>query len=246
MVSVTAHVYSGRNGSCGNQSRLVRAEPLSNLLELADFPLTEFLPTNSIADVFDSLTYTEAAAYHDGDNVIIDLVMVLEGELALKLPGTDVIAFVFGSGGAGSTSIHTEAVLGPDFRMSLREASFVVRVSPDVLKDVASGGAAEIAITADVHFTTSGVRFENFSGATLPPAFLCGTKIVVEASEVLPVFGPLGAPDFLEEQEDFAGLAFRKLAVTIPSEYFETDPGADLRIEMTNAAIGSSRLHRAR
>lgn len=214
--------------------------PLSNLLELADFPLTEFLPTESIADVFDALSYTEAAVYHDDRNIIIDLVLVFEGELALKLPGSDVIAFVFGSAGPGLTSIHTEAVLGPDFRMSLREASLSLRVSPDVLKDVALGGPAEIAITADVHFTTEGVRFENFSGAMLPPAFVGGTQVVVEANEVLPAFGPLAAPDFLEEQEDFSGLAFRKLAVTIPAEYLQTDPGADLRIEMTNAAIGST------
>ncbi|MBA3360004.1 MAG: hypothetical protein H0T94_00795 [Acidimicrobiia bacterium] len=214
--------------------------PLSNLLELADFPLTEFLPTESIASVFNALSYTDAAVYHDGDNIVIDLLLVFEGELALKLPGSDVIAFVFGAAGPGLTSIRSEAVLGPDFRMTMREASLALRVSPDVLKDVASDGPAEIAITADVHFTTEGLRFENFSGAILPPAYVCGTQIVVEANEVLPVFGALASPDFLEEQEDFTGLAFRKLAVTIPAEYLETDPGAELLIEMTNAVIGTT------
>lgn len=42
--------------------------PLSNLLELADFPLTEFLPTSSLTAVFDALSYTESAVYQDEDN----------------------------------------------------------------------------------------------------------------------------------------------------------------------------------
>jgi hypothetical protein len=79
----------------------------------------------------------------------------------------------------------------------------------------------------------------NFVGGTLPPAYLCGTEIVVEAADVRPVFGDLDRPEFLNDP-DFQGITFAKLGVSIPSEYLELDPGSSLTIEMTNAAIGNT------
>jgi hypothetical protein len=214
--------------------------PLSELLELADFPLAEFLPEDALASVFEQLSYTDAAVYDDGDNLVLDLQLVFEQELALRVPGSDAVALVFGSAGPGFTSLRTEIVLGPDFSLGLREAPLSLRVSPSILRDVASDGPAEITVTGDIRFTSSGIAVGNVSGASLPPAYLCGTRIVVEAENVVPVFGSIEVPEFLVEQEDFQGLALERLRVSLPAEYLETDPGADLVIELARAAIGTT------
>jgi hypothetical protein len=79
--------------------------PLSELLELADFPLAEFLPEEALASAFDRLSYTDAAVYDDGNNIVLDLQLVFEQELALRVPGSDAVALVFGSAGPGFTSL---------------------------------------------------------------------------------------------------------------------------------------------
>src|SRR5262245_37023035 len=211
--------------------------PLGDLIAVADFPLAEYLPVEAINQVFEALYYTDATLYRDGDNLIFDVRLVWEGELALAPPGTDAFALVLGSAGEGLTTAHTQIVLGPDYSLALREVSVGLRVSPHVLRDVATGGAAEISVSGDLRLGSSGLTLENFTGGTLPPAYLCGTEIVVQAADVRPVFGSFDPPEFLEEQPDFQGITFAKLGVTIPSQYLELDSGSSLIVEMTNVAI---------
>jgi hypothetical protein len=213
--------------------------PLSDLLDVADFPLAEYLPVEQINQVFESLGYTDATIYHDGNNMVFDVRLIWESELVFTLPGTDAIALVLGSAGEGLTTAHTQIIIGPDFSLSLRGVTVGLRVSPRVLRNVATGGAAEISVSGDLRFGEGGLTLENFVGGTLAPSYLGGTKIVVEAADVRPVFGDLDPPKFLEDP-DFQGITFAKLGVTIPSEYLELDPGSSLIIEMTNAAIGTS------
>jgi hypothetical protein len=214
--------------------------PIGDLIEVADFPLAEFLPVEAINEVFEGLYYTDATLYRDGENLVFDVRLVWEGELSLSPPGTDAFAVVVGSAGAGLTTAHAEIVLGPDFSLALREVTVGVRVSPQVLRDVATGGAAEISVSGHLRVGAGGIALENFVGGTLAPAYLCGTEIVVDAADVRPVFGGFDPPEFLEDQTDFQGVAFAKLRVTIPSEYLELDPGSSLTVEMTNTGIGTT------
>src|SRR5688500_16809141 len=93
--------------------------PLYDLLQLSEFPLAAFLPDELLTTTFDGLTYTDASIYDDGENLVIDIQLVFEGELALRLPGSDAFAIVLGSAGPGFTSLRTEIVLGPDFSLAL-------------------------------------------------------------------------------------------------------------------------------
>ena len=214
--------------------------PLGDLITSADFPLAEFIPVGAINAVFDRFSYTDANVYLDGSNLIIDVQLVWEGELSLAPPGTDAVALVVGSAGVGMTTAHAHLVLGPDFSLSLRELSVGLRVSDSVLKDVASGGPAEISVTGDVTFANGRITITGAPGANLPPAYVCGTEIVVEATDVRVVFGPVDPPEFIGDQEDFQGLTFEKLAVSIPSKYLELDPGSSLTLQITDAAIGTT------
>jgi hypothetical protein len=207
---------------------------------VADFPLAEYLPVEAINQVFEGLYYTNAMLYRDGENLIFDVRLVWEGELTLSPPGTGAFALVLGSAGEELTTAHAQIVLGPDFSLALREVSIGLRVSPHVLRDVATGAAAEIFVSGDLRFGASGLTLENFVGGTLRPAYLCGTEIVVEAADVRPVFGDFDPPEFLEGQPEFQGITFAKLGVTIPSQYLELDPGSSRTIEMTNSAIGTT------
>ncbi|MFI7642292.1 hypothetical protein [Nonomuraea sp. NPDC049400] len=214
--------------------------PLGDLIAVADFPLAEFLPVEAISEVFEGLYYTDATLYRDGENLVFDVWLVWAGELVLSPPGTDAFVVVLGSAGAGLTTANAEIVLGPDFSLALREVTVGVRVSRHVLRDVATGGAAEISVSGDLRVGAGGLTLENFVGGTLAPAYLCGTEIVVEAADVRPVFGGSDPPEFLEDQTDFQGVAFAKLGVMIPSEYLELDPGSSLTVEMTDAGIGTT------
>lgn len=82
--------------------------PLSDLLQLSEFPLADFLPDELLSTTFDALTYTDASIYDDGDNLVLDIQLVFKGELALRVPGSDAVALVFGSAGPGFTSLRTE------------------------------------------------------------------------------------------------------------------------------------------
>lgn len=214
--------------------------PLGDLISTADFPLAEFIPVGAINEVFDRFSYTDATVYQDGPNLVVDAQFVWEGELSLSPPGTDAVALVIGSAGVGLTTAHAQLVLGPDFSLTLKDLSIGLRVSPNILKDVDSGDPAEISVTGDVTFADARITLNGFTDASLPPAYLCGTEVVVEATKVRVVFGPVDPPEFLEDQEDFQGLTFEKLSVSIPSKYLELDPGSSLTIEITNAAIGTT------
>jgi hypothetical protein len=214
--------------------------PIGDLIDLADFPLAGYLPVEAVSQVFEKLYFTDATLYRDGDNLVFDLRLIWEGELALSPPGTDAFALVLGSAGEGLTTAHAQIVLGSDYSLALREVSVGLRVSEHVLRDVATAGAAEISVSGNLRLDASGLTLDRFTGGKLAPAYLCGTEIVVQAADVRPVFGGFDPPEFLEGQPDFQGVSFAQLGVTIPSRYLELDPGSSLTVEMTNAAIGTT------
>ncbi len=211
---------------------------LAELIEQADFPLADYLPTSTIAAVFSSLYYTDAAILDSGDNVVIDLVLVFDGELVLAPPGCDAFSLVFAPGGQGLASVHCEILLGPDYSIAMREAAIALRVSEKVLRDAATSGPAEIFISGDITFSPDGIVVDRYKGGALAPAYLCGTQIQVEAEGVLPVFGEAGRPIYVTP--DFSGLAIDSLTVRIPAETLKLDGGGTLEFEMLESAIGTT------
>lgn len=137
--------------------------PIGDLLDIADFPLAEYLPVEQINEVFESLGYTDATIYREGNNLIFDVRLVWEGELALTLPGSDAIALVLGSAGEGLTTAHIQIILGQDFSLSLRGVTAELRVSPRILRNVATGAAAEIFVSRDLIFDEGGLTIANSS-----------------------------------------------------------------------------------
>jgi hypothetical protein len=213
--------------------------PLADLLSASDFPLADFIPSDALATVFDRLYYCDATVYERGVNTVFDVHLVFEQELVLAPPGCESFALVFASAGADWTALHLQLMIGPDFSAAIREATVGIRIADSVLRDVATGMAAVIEFQGDLIFGAGGITFENATGASLPPAYLCGTKLVVQAADVRPVFGIYDPPPFVTD-ESFQGLTFERLAVTIPAEYLQTDPGQNLQIVIDQCAIGTT------
>ena len=109
--------------------------PLSDLIDAQEFPLGDFLTSSG---AFDSIYYTDAETYGDGDSYVLSARLAFEAELALRVPGTDAVELVIASGGQGWSSFEIEMVLGPHPSLALVDVPLALRFSPDVLKDVAT------------------------------------------------------------------------------------------------------------
>jgi hypothetical protein len=211
---------------------------LSELIEQADFPLSDYLPASSVSALFEGLYYTEASMWASDANLVLEVQLVWAGELVLSPPGCDAFSLVLAAGGTGLSTMLVEIVLGPDFAMTWNEATAVLRVSEDVLRDVATGGPAEIALSGNLTISPSGITLGNFSGGSLAPAYLCGTLIEVEAAGVVPVFGEVQRP--LYATPDFSGLAIDSLTVRVPSAYLTLDGGGTLEFVLEKGTIGNT------
>src|SRR5215212_10254664 len=88
--------------------------PLSDLFQVADFPLADLLPTDTLAQVFDGLYYTEARGSLREEGAAFDVHLAFEGELALTPPGTDAVALVIGSAGDDWTVIEAQIEIGTE------------------------------------------------------------------------------------------------------------------------------------
>jgi hypothetical protein len=207
--------------------------PLGDVLAATDFPLVSMLP----AGAFEGIYYLSAEAAFDENALVVMFELAFEGELALTPPGSDAIALVLNSAGVGWTGLRATVTIGAAPSILLEEVTLGLRLRGDILRDVGTGGPASVVVTADLRVSADGFTLERFEGATLKPAYVADTRIVVEATDVRPVFGPINPPGWLSERPDFHGLAIDRLAVTLPDEYLHSDPGAELRIELREAAI---------
>lgn len=223
-----------------NASASFELHPLTELLDTADFPLSEYIPADALTEVFGSLYYGDLDVYVDGENLVLDMVLVREGDISFGIPGVDAFSFIVAAGTEGWTFVPLRLILGPDFACEMPGLKFALRVSESILKDVATGGAAELTMETYLRFDPDGVTIGDCSGVSLAPAYLCGTEITVEATEVMPVFGVVPVPDFLVGQSDFRGLAMKSLKVTLPAKYLEADDGEALMFELAEAGIGTT------
>ncbi|GIF01459.1 hypothetical protein [Paractinoplanes rishiriensis] len=187
--------------------------PLSDLISAEQFPL---------AEVLDGLYYTQAEAFPAGDDLVLLLTLTFERELAFGIPGVDDLAVVFGSAGAGWTSLTVELVLGPSPSISLRDVDIALRVPASVLRDVATGGPAEIHCAASVTVDAEGnVTVETDAALSLAEAEIAGSGVTISATNVtwnfergrgLPTAEAAGLPG------EFLGIAFEQATVTLPAE----------------------------
>lgn len=211
--------------------------PLRDLIADGDFPLADFVDA-AAGSLLDRLHYTDAQSYDEDGQFVIDLTLAFEGELALKPPGTDVIALVLASGGVGWTGVKARFVIGPELSVSLIELTFGLRFDGSVLRNVETSAPAELSVSADVILGPNGITLSNTTGASLAPAYLLSTKAIVEAEDVSFAFGNDKRPEYVDD--DFTGLTFDKLKVTLPSDMFELDAGSELDIAIEKAALGTT------
>ena len=214
--------------------------PLSELISETDFPLADFLPIDQISQVFKGIYFTEADIAFDGENAVVSAHLAFNESIEFGPAGCDSFSLVLASAGGGWTTLRATFVIGPDLAMHLEGVSFGVRVSKSVLKDVDGGEGALICVSGDLTLSPEGLELSNPKGGSLARAFLAGTEIIVEAENVLPVFGAGQPPAFLAATPDFEGVAFEELSVSIPLGTAETDGGSYLKVQMQDTAIGTT------
>lgn len=214
--------------------------PLSDLISEAEFPLSEYLPLDDVAALFQSLYVAEHYFSLDGDNLVLECHLVFESELSLAIPGAESFALVLGSAGPGWTAIGMELTIGPDFGLVLRDLTLGLRFDPDVLSNPDTGAPAEISFACTISFSADGVQISDYADISLGKSALCGTGIIVEASQIQLVFDGDELPAFLAGQEEFRGIVFEELSVEIPSEYLTLDQGSTLDLKILQGAIGST------
>lgn len=161
--------------------------PLSDLIDIDEFPLGDFLPTNALEQIFESLFYADVEVYFDEDNLIVDIILAMEQELVLKPPGSEAFALILGAGGEDWTAIRTEIIIGPDSSVSFLDASVTLRISEEILRNVETDGPTEITISGDILFSSDGVVFDNLlkEPISLPPTLIVPLNTVIESLEFL-------------------------------------------------------------
>lgn len=211
--------------------------PLRDLVAEANFPFADFL-ADAAGSVLDRLYYTEAETVVEDGDLVIDVQLAFEGELALTLPGTSAFALVLASGGIGWSTVRARLTIGPDLSASLIDLSLGLRVDPRILRTVETGAPAELSISGDLTLTNGAIALSGIEGVSLEPAYLLDTKAIVSAADVRIVLGPVGRPEYVDD--DFSGITFDRLALKLPSDMMEFDPGAELDIVVVKAALGST------
>ena len=214
--------------------------PLSELIAEAEFPLSDLLPLDDVSGLFASLYVADHSAMLVGDNLLIDCYLAMPGEISFSLPGADSFAFVLGSAGPGWTAIKMHLSIGPDYALVLSDLTLRLRFDPAVLRDPATGAGAEIGFSCSLTLDADGLRIGGYSGLTLPRSAVGGTAVLVEANEVTLVLDGDDLPAFLAGQQDFRGVAFASLGVTIPSEYLSLGTGQTLDLTIQNGAVGTT------
>ncbi|MCV2489977.1 hypothetical protein OF117_11460 [Geodermatophilus sp. YIM 151500] len=193
--------------------------PLSDLLDGADFLLVDFLTD---AGIFESIYYTDVETYGDGDTYCVSGRLAFESELVLRVPGTDAVELVIASGGQGWSSFEVELVTGPQPSLALVEVPLALRFSEDVLRDVATGGPAQLGLEATLRLSGDlGMSIETTAGLSLDECEIAGSGVTLEAQNVTWNFTPGETlPDAVRAglPGEFIGIAFRETTVRLPAD----------------------------
>ncbi|MCP5028820.1 MAG: hypothetical protein GY929_21315 [Actinomycetia bacterium] len=213
--------------------------PITDLLDATAIPFGGVLDAAASSDFISRIWVGDHHAFTDGDNVVIELELGIQGALEVDLPG-DIVSIVMAGGPAGWTDLDARVIIGPDASLTLFGVTLALRFDESALRDVATDGPADITIAADLTFSANGVALAVAEGATLDPATVADTAIIVEADNVLPVFGPIPAPYYAPDVANAKGLAADRLAISIPPEYLGPDENGDgLRFELEDFWAGT-------
>jgi hypothetical protein len=195
--------------------------PLGDLFTSSEFPLGDLLPADLLAKVFDGLYYTEAQVVVREPDVVFDLYLAFEGELALTPPGVEDLALVLG-GADGWTAIQARVQLGPEPSVALVDVPVALRVPATVLRDIATGGPAEIGMTATLELSaTGGLELSTSDTISLAEAEIAGTGVTVSATDVRWNFDPgetLPEAAAAGLEGEFLGVAFRQATLKLPPD----------------------------
>jgi hypothetical protein len=214
--------------------------PLSELISQSDFPLLEMLSFDQVASVFNRLYVAEHSVMVIGDNLMIDAYLAFPEEISFSIPGADAYAVVLGSAGPGWTALKMHLAVGPDFALVLSDLTLGLRFDPNVLRNPKTGAGAEINTACTLTIDADGLRVTNHGTLTLEKSQVGGTAVLVEASDVMLVLDGDPLPEFLAGQEGFRGIAFERLAVSIPPEYLQLPPGQTLDLAIEHGAVGTT------
>lgn len=214
--------------------------PLSELISEAEFPLSDLLPLDDVAELFASLYVADHSTMLVGDNLLIDCLLAMPGELSFSLPGADSFAFVLGSAGPGWTAIKMHLSVGPDYALVLSGLTLALRFDPAVLREPTTGAGTEIGFSCSLTLDADGLRISDYSGLILPKSAVGGTAVLIEANDVTLVLDGDELPPFIAGQEGFRGVVFASLGVTIPAEYLSLGPGQTLNLTIQDGAVGTT------
>lgn len=214
--------------------------PLSELISEAEFPLSDLLPLDEVAELFASLYVADHSTMLVGDNLLIDCLLAMPGQLSFSLPGADSFAFVLGSAGPGWTAIKMHISVGPDYALELSGLTLALRFDPAVLREPTTGAGTEIGFSCSLTLDADGLRMSNRSGLILPKSAVGGTAVLIEANDVKLVLDGDELPPFIAGQEGFRGVVFSSVGVSIPAEYLSLDPDQTLSLTIQDGAVGTT------
>lgn len=177
-------------------------------------------------------------AFHDGMVLRYDLGLLFDKPVALSIPGLDAVQLLVGA--AGDASIFEfEIQLTPDFKFTVKDVAFALRLSSDYLKPArfnAETNAYEVdtskssvdlelgTITFSFDFE-GGVEVATNAGITLPPTMVGDTGVAIAASDLQLSLGA---------DAGTKGVLIPSAQVFLPGSL-----GQSVTLSMTNAFIGN-------
>jgi hypothetical protein len=215
--------------------------PLSELIDLLDFPLFEHLPIDladkpeALQELFESIRCADASTSLDGPNLVIEMDLFFGRPLPfLQLPGLD--AFDVRIGGTEEEWGRARALLkvGPDLALTLTDIAATLTIAPSILArtDDPSKGA-ELTVTGGFSVTSSAVVLRGFEEADLKPASLAGTELIISAT---------GIQVIDDNRSDGSAIAMAQATVQLPLDWVQTDSGDHVEIRGEDIRIGPSGL----
>jgi hypothetical protein len=212
--------------------------PLADLVSAADFPLSVVIADQTrYAALFARFYYSDVDFYFQDDAPAADVELIVEGALAIPLPGLDDCQLRFMSPIPGWTHLRGSLMLGAAPICTIHEASITLELPSAILSDVAAGGRASVTLSSGILISSSGLNLVNVAGATLPPSRLLGTDIIVQARGVRPLLGQGGTDDVLPAM---TGVEFDQLSLEIPLSFIARADQTRLVFDTDAARIDSS------
>jgi hypothetical protein len=211
--------------------------PLSDLLDAEQLPLAEFLQNGVLADIIDGFYFTDMSVVSSPETVRYSLRIALDTEITLAPFGADSFSLSIGTPQAGWTTFSMLAELGPDPFLQLVDVPLTLRLAPELLRDVATGGPVQITVTTDL--VLSGEGFEitlDEQSFALPLAEIGDTGIQIALTGLGWNFtqgNTLPAAEAAGIEGEFLGVAFDQAMIIFPPDL------GDLELRLDYCLVGT-------